>query len=815
MSLLLQDLRFALRMLRKNAAFSTVCILTLSLGIGVNSAIFSVVDAVLLRPLPFREPDRVLTIYPDYSDVNMRGATSPLNLIDYRRESSSFSHIAATAPGSATITGAGEAERVKALRVTADFFAALGIDALHGRTFAPEEDQAGHEQVVVVGHGFWQGRLGGDPRVLGSTLEVNGQPKTIIGIMPAGFTWGYSYGKEAKADIWLPLVFSAAALAPEQRGNQFLDVYARLKPGVTVEQAQRDIDAINLNLQRIYPVYYPKTGPPRNAVRLIQDELTRTVRPALMLLLATVGCVLLIACSNVANLLMARASARQKEIAIRTALGASPGRVIRQMLTESCVLALISGVLGTLLGVWCVQALSASSTLAVPRLTTVALDVRVFLFSLAISLLTGLLFGAAPALQLFKVDVNEWLKDRFYSSMSRSRKGVRELLVVGQIAVALLLLAGAGLLINSFYHVLRVDPGFQIEHVLTARVDLPRARYQTPEQKDLFFQRIRSEIAGTPGVSAVGAIGELPLSGGMNSGSFEIEGRPSAGGEEEPLADWSEATPGYFEAMNIPIVAGQAFTDEHRANTPSVVVISQGLARKFFPEQDPLGKRIDFMGSPGKPAWSTIIGVVPDIKHRGLDDRDRPQFYAPFRQTAFNSGLTIVTRTKVDPASVARSIRATIQRIDPQLAIYDVRTMEEVAASSVAERRLTTLLLASFAGLALLLACIGLYGVIAYSVAQRTQEIGIRMALGAQGSDVLRMVLAEGARLTVGGLLLGGLAVALLTHFISSLLFQVRPADPLTLIFVAILLALVALLASYLPARRAARVNPIIALRYE
>jgi putative ABC transport system permease protein len=814
MNTFVQDLRFALRMLRKTPAFTVIAIVTLALGIGVNSAIFSVVDAVLLRPLPFRDPDRVLSIYPDYSAMKMRGATSPLNLMDYRRESRSFAEIAATAPGGATLTEGGEAERVKALRVTANFFSTFGVDAWRGRTFAPNEDQPGQDNAVLLSYGLWQRRFGADPQIVGRNISINGQQKTVVGIMPRGFTWGYSYGKEAQAELWIPLVFTPAALAPNARGNQYLDVYARVKPGVSIAQAQADIDGINRELQKLYPQYYPRAAGAHSEIRVIKDELTANVRPALLVLLATVGFVLLIACSNVANLLMARASARQREIAIRTALGASRSRIIRQLLTESCVLALVAGVTGTLVGVWSVQALALGSTLAIPRLADIGLDPRVFLYSLFVSLCTGVLFGLAPALQVTRTDVTESLKDGTRGTHSR-RRGLREVLVVAQISVALLLLTGAGLLITSFYRLINVDPGFDTENIISARIDLPRARYSTNERRDQFFQRLRLELGDSAGVNSVGAIAELPLAGGTNSGSFEIEGLPPSQSTDGPHADWWEATPGYFQTIGIPLRAGRYFTDDDRAGNPNVVIVSEGLAKRYFPGADPIGKRIDFLGDGTKPVWSTIIGVVGDIKQRGLDDRQHSQFYAPFRQTGFASGLTVVVRTASDPSSVVSNIRNTLRRIDPQLAIYDLRTMEQVAARSVAERRFTTFLLALFAGLALVLACVGLYGVIAYSVTQRTQEIGIRMALGAQAGDVLRMILNQSLKLTLIGIVLGTFASVALTRFIASLLFNVKPTDPVTLVSVSLVLASVAIVASYIPARRAARVNPIVALRYE
>jgi putative ABC transport system permease protein len=764
--------------------------------------------------LPFREPDRVLSIYPDYSAMNMRGATSPLNVIDYRRESRSFTDIAATAPGGATLTEGGDAERVKALRVTANFFSTLGIDAWRGRTFAANEDQPGEDNVVVISHTLWQRRFGADPQIIGRNISVSGLSKTVIGIMPAGFTWGYSYGKEGQSEMWVPLVFTPAALAPSARGNQYLDVYARLKSGVTLAQAQADIDGINRELQKLYPQYYPKEAGPHSELKVIQDELTASVRPALLVLLATVGLVLLIACSNVANLLMAKASARQREIAIRTALGASRSRIIRQLLTESCVLALLAGITGTILGVWSVRVLMVGAAVAIPRVSEIGINGQVLLFSLAVSLITGLLFGLAPAVQVTRTDVNESLKDGTRGSHSRKR-GLREALVVGQISMALLLLSGAALLLTSFYRLLRVDPGFRTDHVISARVDLPRVRYSTSEQRTLFFQRLQQEIAALGGVSHVGAIGELPLSGSTNSGSFEIEGQPGSQNTDGPHADWWEATPGYFEAMDIPLKAGRYFNDDDRVGNPNVVIISEGLAKRYFAGSDPVGKRIDFMGEPDKPVWSTIIGVVGDVKQRGLDDRQHSQFYAPYRQTLFASGLSLVVRTSADPAAVIGGIRNALQKVDPQLAAYDLRTMEQVAARSVAERRFTTFLLGSFAALALVLACIGLYGVIAYSVTQRTQEIGIRMALGAQAADVLRMILNQSMRLTLVGLALGAIASLALTRFISSMLFNVTPTDPLTLASVLLLLAMVALVASYIPARRAARVNPTVALRYE
>jgi putative ABC transport system permease protein len=469
---------------------------------------------------------------------------------------------------------------------------------------------------------------------------------------------------------------------------------------------------------------------------------------------------------------------------------------------------------GTLIAVWTVQALAIGSTLAIPRVNNIGLDSQVWLFTLLISLFTGFLFGLAPAIQVTRTDVNESLKDGIRGSQSR-RRGLREVLVVAQISVALLLLSGAGLLITSFYRLIHVDPGFQAENVISGRIDLPRASYSSREQRSLFYQRLQQEISALGGVINVGAIGELPLSGSTNSGSFEIEGQLPSQSTDSPHADWWEATPGYLETMDIPLKAGRFFTDADRTGTPNVVVVSEGLAKRYFRGEDPIGKRIDFLGEVGKPVWSTIIGVVGDIKQRGLDDRQNSQFYAPYHQTLFASGLTVVVRTASDPAAVIGSIRNAVQRINPQLAVYDLRTMEQVAARSVAERRFTTFLLALFAGLALVLACVGLYGVIAYSVTQRTQEIGIRMALGAQTGDVLRMILNQSLVLTLVGLVVGTIASLALTRYLASLLFNVKPTDPVTLVSVSLLLALVSVVASYIPARRAARVNPIVALRYE
>ena len=813
MNTILQDVRYAARMFRKTPGFTVVALLTLALGIGANTAIFTVFNAVLLRPLALRQPERLVSIYPDYSRMNMRGAVSPITWHDYQQQTRSFENIAAAFPRSANLNFSDSSVRVPALRVSANFFRTLGIDAARGRTFADGEDEKG-SKLVVLSDSVWRSHYGSDSNLVGGTIRINGETYQVIGIMPPGFQWGTAYGTDATADLWLPAALGPDQFTNDRRGSQFLEIVARMKPGVTLEQAKADIDSVDRNLARQFPLYYPAEFNDGSIVRGLQTDLVASVRPALLTLLAAAGLVLLIACSNVANLLMSRATVRQREIAIRTALGAPRSRIIRQLLTESLLLGCIAGVAGMVLGLWIVKFLIASSAVEIPRLREATLDTRVLAFSLLVSFLTSVVFGLAPAFQTAKIDLQESLKDGSHSVVSVGRRWMRNALVVAQISLALILLTGAGLLIGSFVRLQNVDRGFKPDNLLTMQVSLSPSRYGDDAKIDAFYRQAEERLRALPGVKGVGVISSLPLGKDMNSSSFVIEGRPVPEGTRYPQGDNWVASTGYFETMNIPLVAGRLFTEADTKEAAQVVIISADLAKQYFRGEDPIGKRIDFEGDPGKPKWRTIVGIVGNVKQRGLDEGARSQYYVPLHQLPFASE-SLVLRTAGDPTASMNAARNVLRELDPLEPVYDVRTMEEVTNTSLAPRRFSTLLLGSFSSLALLLACIGLYGVLAYSVAQRTREIGIRMALGAQTRDVLGMVLGDSMRLTIIGLVTGLVASFALSRFLASMLFNIKPTDPPTYLSVSTLLVIVALLASYIPARRAARVNPTVALRYE
>lgn len=803
MRTVLQDLRYGFRMLVKSPGFTLVAVVTLALGIGANTAIFSVVNGVLLRSLPYPEAERLVYLQAVNPAQGIKASNiSPPDFADWKNQNQTFEDMTAFVSGGVILSGGNEPERVPALGVTASFLSVLGINPALGRGFLPEEDREGNDAVVVISHGLWQRRFGADPNVIGSKINIGGESHTVVGVMAADFEF------MQPVDLLRPL---ALEMTKERRDNRYLQALARLKPGVPLEQAQSQINTITGRLSQSYVETNTNWG-----ARLtpLHQLLVADVRPGLLLLLGAVGFVLLITCANVANLLLARAAARHKEIAVRAALGASRWRVVRQLLTESLLLSTIGGGLGLLLGVWLTDFLVSISPANTPRLEHVHMDSRVLVFTLAVTFVIGLLFGLAPAWQASRINLNEALKEggRTFSEGWR-RNRMRKVLVISEVALSLMLLIGAGLLIKSFLLLRETNAGFSPDHLLTMRISIPSVKYKG-KQKPEFFQRLTESVAGLPGVESTGAVLSLPLGGSNYSvgRSFIPEGRPLTP-EESINASYVVVTPGYFHTMKIPLKDGRQFTTEDREETTKVVVINETLARRHFPGQSAIGKRIKIWRDEDFPR--EIIGVVGDTKTEALEDESSPQIYVPHAQDPSWGGLSLVVRTSGTPSALTPAVRGAVLSIDPDQPVFNIKTMDDIVAASVATRRISMLLLSGFAGLALLLAALGVYGLISYSIAQRTHEIGLRMALGATGRDVLKLVLGQGMSLVLIGTAIGLAAAFALTRVMSSLLYEVSASDPVTFIGVALLLIIVALVACLIPARRAMKVDPMVALHYE
>ena len=808
MSNLLQDLRHGARLLLRAPGFTAVAVAALAIGIGANTAIFSVVNTLLLRPLPYHDAERLAVIWEHNLPRDKKdNVVSPGNFIHWRELQRSFVDLAAVS-GTAglnfkvTVTGSGEPEEVPMQMVSASFFPLLGVQPALGRAFTEEEDEP-ESRVVVLSDRLWKRRYGADRDILGKPITVQGVAYSVVGVMPPGFSF-----IDKTVDVWFPVGFRAEARTPRGR---WLSVVGRLKPGVTFEEAQADMSRVHAELTRLFPNF--NTGWTARVVPL-RTQLVGNVRPALLVLLGAVGVVLLIACANVANLQLARATTRQRELAVRAALGAARGRLIRQLLAESAVLAAAGGAAGLFVAWLGVRAMRAAvaERLPIQRLEAVGIDGWVLLFTLAASLLSGILFGAIPALTASGTRLTEMLKEGGRTGSGNRGKRTRHAFVVAQIALALVLLTGAGLLIRSFVHLLNVNPGFDAQGTVTLNVSLPGSRYGQPPSRVQFYRRLFESIDALPGVQASGATSFLPLTGLGAATSFEVVGQPKAPAGEEPVADVRVVANDYFRAMGIPLLRGRLFHEGDAADESSRVVINQTMAEKYWPGEDPVGRRV-------KISWNDtredeIIGVVADVRHAGLESTPRAMTYWPYPRFPY-PGMALVIRTATDPAAVVNPVVSIVRSQDPDLAVSNIRTMEEVVSESVGERRLTMILLAVFAGAALLLAAVGIYGVIAYSVTQRTQEIGVRMALGAQKRDVLRMIVGHAILLALGGIVLGAAGAVVLTRFMTDLLFNVRPRDPLTFVAVAAVLGTVALAASYLPGRRAASVDPAVALRAE
>ncbi|HEV7475790.1 MAG TPA: ABC transporter permease [Pyrinomonadaceae bacterium] len=821
MNTLWHDVRYGIRMLLKNPGITSIVILALALGIGANTAIFSVVNAVLLRPLPFVEADR-LVFLNETSKVMDEISVSYPNFTDWRNQNKVFEKIGVYNRSSYNLTGAGEAERIITAQMSADVFAALRVNAGWGRLYTNDEDKPGGDPVVVLSYPLWQRRFGGQTNILNQPISLNGKNYTVIGIMPDGFQI------PTRVEMWVPVGQLSGQSNWQQRGNHpGLYGVARLKPGVSLGAARAEMDMIGANLEKQYNDSNAGNGV---GVRPLLEIYVSDIRRPLWVLFAAVGFVLLIACANIANLLLARASARQKEMAIRAAMGAGRWRIARQLLTESVVLGLIGGTLGLLVARWGVALILYISPDAIPRSKEIALDWRVLVFTVGVSFLTGLLFGLVPALQAGVVDVHETLKET--GRGTSRRHWLRSSLVVVEVGTTLVLLIGAGLMIRSFYRLQKVNPGFSYEHLTSFSVSLPEKKYKTNIQQEDFYKRLLENMRNLPGVEATAAASGLPLGNNGWQTSFTVDGRPLPPRNQVPLMEACLVTPDYFKAMNIPLKSGRYFgdrddrsflegkdlsklsdDDKEMAGLNSVIV-DEEFARRYWPNEGAVGKRIR-LGGGERGALLTIQGVVGRVKMEGLSqDSNRVQGYFPFLQLP-TGGMTVIVKGSGDPNQLIGAIREQVKQIDADQPIYSVRTMDQIRSESVAGERLNLTLLSLFAGLALVLAIVGIYGVMSYSVTQRTHEIGIRMAIGAQPRDVFKMIIGQGMLLAIVGVVLGLVGAFGLTRLMASMLFGVEPTDPLTFISIALLLTGVALMACYIPGRRATKVDPVVSLRYE
>ncbi|HVG29690.1 MAG TPA: ABC transporter permease [Pyrinomonadaceae bacterium] len=807
MGSLWQDLRYGARMLLKNPGFTAVALVALALGIGANTAIFSVVNAVLLRALPYRDADRLVVMWEDNRNGNHpRNVIAPTNFMDWKSQAKSFEGMAAFYDRRFNLTGAGEPVAVPSQVAETNLFTVLGANPMLGRTFAEEDGEPGRGNVIVISHGFWQRQFGGAADVVGKTVALEGAKVTVIGVMPADFKWFVKENSQTgkPAELWVP-----TRLRPVQ--GRYLSAVGRLKPGVSFAEAQSEMNAVMAHIGQERPQYNTNMGVTLVPVR---EQLAGEIKKPLLILLGAVAFVLLIACANVANLMLARAASRSKEIAIRAALGAGSGRIVRQLLTESLLLAVAGGLLGVGLATWGVDALVALSPPNLIGSAQVGVSLPVLGFTLGVSVLTGVVFGLLPALEASRADANDALKEAGRGNTSSRSRHARSAFVVAQVALALVLLVGAGLLVRSFQRLVSVDPGFDPKNLLTMRVQLPPRKYKEDAQVVNFYRQATAQMAGLPGVRAVSVANYLPFYTGLGARTaFWIDGQPPPPRGSELTTDVRVVDENYFSALGIPVRQGRSFTTQEAAEDRHTIVISEALARKHFPGENPVGKRIavEMMDNP---PMNEIIGVVGDVRYDKLDGETFPMVYWTHPQLTY-SEMTFVVRTEVDPSSLADPARRVVQSIDPQQPVADVRTMESWVGESVARARFGTLLLTVFSCLALLLAAVGIYGVMAYTVVQRQQEIGIRMALGAQRRDVLRMIMRQGMGMTLVGVALGLAGGLALTRVISGLLFGVSATDPVTFAGVALLLTVVALVACLVPARRATRVDPMIALRYE
>jgi predicted permease len=805
LEMLLQDLRYALRMLRSKPGFTIVAVATLALGIGANTAIFSAIDAVLLRPLPYPNPDRLAMLWMDNRRLGLHeDLTSYPNYEDWKKNRV-FADMAGFRPGDGILSGQEEPVRVRAALVNWNFFPVLGVSPAIGRAFTPDEDQPDKDRVVILSDGLWKRQFGSDRHVLDKTIELNGTPHRIVGVMPSDFAF-----PSKDTQLWKPLAPSQRTRG--NRGGFFLSVIGRLKPGVTTEQARAEMTRIGAEIETAHPDSNKGYGV---WVVPLLSQIVGTLREALWILLGAVAFVLLIACANVANLLLGRSAARGREIAVRSALGAGRSRIIRQLLTESLLLALIAGAFGLAIAFWGIRALALLAPKELPRLDEIAIDSRVLIFTLGISLLAAIFFGMAPALRASRADLNEGLREggRNMAGGLRSRF-VRSSITVAEVAFSMILLTGAGLMIRALLNLQSVDPGFQTENVLTWRVSPSRTKFAQPPQVAAFYGDLLQRIQSLPEVQAAGAITDVFLSLTPNSGSFTVEGKPSPPPEQQIEATTDAVSPNYFQAMRVPLVKGRFFDERDGPNTTPVVLINDTMAKRFWSGEEPVGKRFKFGGPNSTAPWLTVVGVVRDMRRQGLEKLARCETFGSILQRPAR-GMTVVVRTSSDPLKLAGLIRGQVRSADKDAVLYEVSTIANQIGDSLAQRRFETLLLGLFALVALTLAAIGIYGVVFQSVSQRLNEIGVRIALGAQKGDLLRMIVGEVLVLVLSGAAIGALAALALNRTLSTVLYSVGSADPLTYVAVFALLALVATIAGFIPALRATRVDPINALRYE
>jgi putative ABC transport system permease protein len=808
MNSIFADIRFGLRSLMKRPGATAIALVTLALGIGVNTAIFSAVDSILLRPLPFKDPERIVSVWEKTPAQGIQqNQAAPANFFDLRNQNQTFEALGAYGPLDINLTGGGDPERLDGQVVTANVFSILGVAPALGRTFLPNEDQPGQEHVVVLSDALWQRRFNRDPSILNRNLTLNGESFTVVGVMPRDFFFPLR-----ETELWTPW-----AMEPDQasgRGDHYLTLVARLKPEVTLERANADLDAIGQRLSAAYPRTNEGLG---FTARSLHRDYVGDLRLPMLILFGAVGLVLLIACANVANLLLAQATTRRKEIAIRIALGARRWTIVRQMLVESLLLACGGGLIGVLGAFWGVEALAKLLPESLSKLQGVAIDARVLLFTLGVSVLTAIVFGGVPALLASRTTPGATLSD-VARDMAGGTSGrhVRRVLVVSEVALAVVLLVSAGLLIRSFQLLRQVEPGFKTEDALTMRMVLPFPKYSKQEARRAFYDEVLRQVKEVPGVDAAGVITFLPLSfSGMNF-SFSVEGRTGPSDMNLPFALFRVVSPDYFRAMSIPLLRGRYFEALDSPDSAPVVVINRRFAEKYWPGEEAIGKRLKVGPADSPNAWLTVVGVVGDVRQTGLNEQ-RLDFYVPYMQErrSFMAPRDLVVRTTADPAVIAAAVRKAVWAVDKDQPVSNVRTLDQVFAAAISQERFQALMLGLFAALALVLACVGLYGVISYSVVQRTHEIGVRMALGAQPVDVLRLVIRQGMLLTLAGLVIGIVAGTFATRVLTDMLFGVTPRDPLTFVGVPVLLLFVAFLACYVPARRATKVDPLEALRYE
>ena len=822
MNTVLQDIRYGIRMLVKTPALTAIVILALALGIGANTAIFSVINAVVLRPLPYDHPEQLLFLN-ERSPVLDEMSISYPNFTDWRNQNHVFEKIGVYNRNSYNLTGSGEAERILTAQVSADLFSVLRVNAMIGRVFTNDEDKPGGQPVVVLSNALWQRRFGGQQNVLNQNITLNGRSYTVIGVMSP------NYAFPARVEMWVPVGQLSGDPNWQQRGNHpGLYAVARLKPGATMGQAQADMDTIAANLEKQYP-----DSNTRNGVRIrpvMEVFVGNTIRDTLWILFGAVAFVLLIACANIANLLLARATSRRKEMAIRAAMGAGRWRIARQLLTESLLLAVLGGAIGLVIAHFAIKLILYVSPTAIPRSREISLDWKVLAFTLGVSLLTGILFGLVPALQAGEVDVHETLKEA--GRGTSAKHWLRSSLVIVEVATTMVLLIGAGLMIRSFYRLQNVNPGFSYDRLTSFTVALPQRKYVTEDQRSTFFNSLLQNIRALPGVQSAGVASGLPLGNNGWQTSFVIDGRPQPPRGQTPLMEACTVSSDYFRAMNIPLLHGRYFTDQdNRAFLAgrdlsklndgeriiagvNVIIVDELFAKQHWPGEQAVGKRIRFGTDAGAPLLE-VVGVVGRVKMESLSgDSNRVQGYFSFSQMPF-SGMTVVVKGNGDPNQLIAGARAQVKALDSDQPIYNIRTMDEIRGEAVAPQRLNLMLLSIFAGIAFVLAIVGIYGVMSYAVTQRTHEIGIRMAIGARPSDVFRMILGQGMFLTIIGMVAGLLGAYGLTRLMRTILFDVRPTDPLTFGAVALLLAVVALIACYIPGRRATKVDPVNSLRYE